>query len=614
MKKLILCTATLSLSVLLGSCSEGQARQSMASDSFTSAAVDPADAPSPPTRRVWANAQDGAVISPVEPIMAFIDWSTGGDVAVHNLETGENRRVTDIRGEEHDWGWGESPIFFSPDGQEIVYGFGNMEPGSDPYRYQLRVVGLDGSESRVLWTAEDFHQFISPRAWSPEHGILVGIAPENAPDGAMALIDPETHELEILREFPRGGPWLVEADFSPDGAFLAYREGPRVRMRTMADGRDRDLEIEAKSLLSWTADGSGFLIHADRQGVAGFWLVPVSEGGTVGAPQLVRGGIPMALGRGRQGDAFYYTVLVEGPQIFQTSVDMNAERMLSAPTALTPLTNARVDAPTWSPDGRYMAFGVADTDGNWRLILRSAAGDEVTNLADLGRIRNFMNLTWSSDGSALYYMTYIEDQRHLNRTDVRTGVTEELFVEPADEGPKPALITPDGTKAVISRNYPEDPENTPRGLVVKDLQSGAETVLSPDAPLALGISPDGSMISSLVNDPNGEIRRLILQPIDGGPPTVLAEFDLQEGAIERISGLDWSPDEQFIMAVYWVRTAPDEPEVRHLTAYPVDGGEPVRLGQIYSAWAKPSLHPDGQRLIYVDGEGRIEAWVMEGWR
>jgi Tol biopolymer transport system component len=225
-----------------------------------------------------------------------------------------------------------------------------------------------------------------------------------------------------------------------------------------------------------------------------------------------------------------------------------------------------------------------------------------------------MYLTWSSDGSALYYMTYFEDQRYLNRTDVRTGITDTLLVEPPDEAPKAALITPDGSRAVISRNYPQGPADMPRGLVVKDLETGAETVLSSDAPQSLGISPDGSVLSVLVDDPDLGVRRLLLQPLDGGPATVLAEFDGSEGGINRISGLDWTPDGRFILASYFTPAAEGEWDNQYLAAFPVDGGDPMRLGQISSAWAKPSLHPDGRRLIYVDGDEKAEVWVMEGWR
>jgi Tol biopolymer transport system component len=379
---------------------------------------------------------------------------------------------------------------------------------------------------------------------------------------------------------------------------------------------DRELGIEARTIVAWTPDGSGFLIHATRQGISGFWHVPISQEGQAGNPSLVRGGIPFALTAGRMGDSFYYYIPVEGPRLFQASVDLDRGTLLSAPTPLTPISYVRVSGPRWSPDGRQMAYAVMDADRNWSVHLRSADGNEVTSLADLGQVRGVQCFTWAADGSALYYSTYAGDQRHLHRTDVRTGVTEEIHVAPPDQGPMPIYVTPDGVQALIARGFPqvEAEGGVPTGLMLRNLETGEETVISDTPPESMRLSPDGSTIAGLVTDETGRYRTLYLQPVNGGYPTVLVEHDREEGAIQSRTGLSWSRDGQYILTTYWTAASGDLPERFHLTAYPVNGGEPITFGEVVNPGASPDLHPDGRRVAYVDGYLKGEIWVMEGWK
>jgi hypothetical protein len=95
---------------------------------------------------------------------------------------------------------------------------------------------------------------------------------------------------------------------------------------------------------------------------------------------------------------------------------------------------------------------------------------------------------------------------------------------------------------------------------------------------------------------------------------MLVTHDRKEGAIQPPSGLSWSRDGRFILAVYWTPASDGTPERYDLVALPVDGGEMVTLNQVQNNRAAPVLHPEGGRLAYVDGELRGEIWVMEGWK
>ncbi|MCH9035518.1 MAG: serine/threonine-protein kinase, partial [Planctomycetes bacterium] len=111
------------------------------------------------TRQVWVPAKDimGGV-SPDGRYISRVNWNTG-NLAVHDLTTGENRDVT----AEGTW---ETPNKFcdvsiwSPDSRRIAYCWYDRGEGTS-----LRIVGLDGSKPRVLHI-DPKSGYAWPRAWS----------------------------------------------------------------------------------------------------------------------------------------------------------------------------------------------------------------------------------------------------------------------------------------------------------------------------------------------------------------------------------------------------------------------------------------------------------------
>ena len=100
-------------------------------------------------RRVWAGPGVDAMgqVSPDGRFLTFTDWDTG-DLAVHDLATGENRRIT-RKGSW--WPSGEYAEFsvVSADGRQIAYNWYNKDGF-----YDLRIVEIDGV-SREWCTATE---------------------------------------------------------------------------------------------------------------------------------------------------------------------------------------------------------------------------------------------------------------------------------------------------------------------------------------------------------------------------------------------------------------------------------------------------------------------------
>ncbi len=115
------------------------------------------------TRRVWQGRGGGlgGSLAPDGRHFTFTDWTTGGDLAVLELPTGRTRRLTDQRSSpEYDYAWSSA---ISPDGRRVVFQWWD---GRDK-QYEIRTVGFDGSEPRVLYANEEVN-YPLPLQWSPE--------------------------------------------------------------------------------------------------------------------------------------------------------------------------------------------------------------------------------------------------------------------------------------------------------------------------------------------------------------------------------------------------------------------------------------------------------------
>ena len=115
-------------------------------------------------RRVWDNAQDAAdfmgKVSPDGRYLSYVNWDTG-NLAIHDFETGKNRDVTD-EGNWDTWEYSDQSVW-SPDSKQIAYFW--LGPNEDT---SLRIVGIDGSKSRVLRRSPPDSELPWPWAWSPD--------------------------------------------------------------------------------------------------------------------------------------------------------------------------------------------------------------------------------------------------------------------------------------------------------------------------------------------------------------------------------------------------------------------------------------------------------------
>ncbi len=565
-------------------------------------------------RRVWAEARDYASPSPDGRYVTYVDWSTG-DVAMHDLKSGEDTRLTDKGPWTEDGSWAEEPLF-SPDGRWVAYSYGNTARGDQPWRYELRMVEVGDTEQRVVLAIPPEDEWIAPLDWSASHGIAVKVVRGDRAT-ELVLVDPASGDTAVLETTGAEEDSPREAWFSPDGARLAYRTGDRAFVRDLkGHGGDAvGLDVPINKLLGWAPGGSGLLVHTSHRGQTGLWAIPVDgDGASAGEPVLVRAGLPQLEPSGRAGDRYYYGVVVDAPKIHLVTVDPAAGQMLSGPVALTSPLEGRAGLPAWSPDGRSLAYALEDViDGGVRFMVRAADGDAVREIARgdfrLGAIHD---LKWAQGGQSLVF-TALEDSRATRGLYRIDPASRDITSESLRSVARGADVLPDGERLL----YLVTSDPTGRGghgeVVVRELATGSEhTVarLPEEVRVAnVAIAPDGQRAALVHRSPETDVSTLALLDLQSGELRELYSVELPLHLELREEDLAWSPDGEHVL----VMAGPWGGQEEHaILSVPVDGGEPVRLMEAMVGQRYLALHPDGRRLAFAGGDVRVELWVLDG--
>ncbi len=572
-------------------------------------------------REVWAGSDvdiEGAP-SPDGRYLSYVDWDTG-DLAIYELATGKKRRLT------NKGSWDESDEFaefsrWSPDGKQIVYDWYNENDF-----IELRIIGLDGSKSRILYSNEEV-EWAQTYDWSPDgKQILSCFSKKDGPE-QIVLVSTADGSVRVLKTLDR---WPGNMCFSPDGRYIVYdfpqkEDTPERDIFILSSEGSREISLVKhpanERVLGWVPNGKWILFASDRTGTPCIWIIRVTEGNPQGIPKLVKSSKgpfpPSGLGFTMDG-SFYYGHRPNKTDVYITEIDLETGKIMVSPhEAINRFVESNA-TPDYSPDGKYLAYisrrppltmrYTTNPTGNV-LCIRSLGTGEERELKP--KINRFGWPRWSPDGRSVLVVDWnANNLMGYYQIDTQTAKVTNVLPRTAHGNLFGGHVwSRDGKTFFYGRR---DRKSNIFQVIVRDLKRGTEKVLyRSDDKFNISLSPDGQWLALIVV--YKEKPRLIVMPAAGGEPRELCSFEEEDGLIFGSNcAITWTADGKYIL--FTMKELKKDDGKWELCRISADGGELEKLGLEMSNFFNLSVHPDGRHIAFSSsGQSGSEVWVMENF-
>ena len=595
----------------------------------------PADPATMVVRRVWSG-RDAWAVGGVSPGGRYLSYlASGRGLAIHDLETGQDRPLAS----KDSWSGGNltpNGHKLSPDGQQVAYVWHNRDSFND-----VRIVGLDGSEPRVLYRNEETSRSVSEvtgtehivnravLAWSPDGKYVLVTFRREDRTNQLGLVSVADGSVRVLKTLDWRYP--IGVSFSPDGRYIAYdlpkENSPNRDIFLLATDGSREtplIEHPANNQFPvWAPDGKRIVFVSDRTGSLDAWLIQVADGKPRGAPELIKSGIgPIwPLGFTRNGSFYYGLTTGRMNDVYTAAIDPATGTLLSSPEKVSQLFVGSNSQPDWSPDGQYLAYFVKQGPLPIRasVMIRSVDTGDVRELPrQLPYIQYYRGLRWSPDGRSLLVKGRDNKGRWgLYQLDARTGAVTPIVQTTGSGGSRPEY-SPDGRTIFYWRSGDGNGVDGPTRIVARDLESGEESDLLHAAPPSsishlMVVSPDGQRLAFFMGDRDTQSMALKVMPAAGGEPRELLRVHRPDFFhLGNYDALAWTPDGRELL--FGKGTAVSGGRMVELWRISAEGGAPQRVGLAMDRISHLRFHPDGRRIVFDALDARPEnneVWVME---
>jgi Tol biopolymer transport system component len=555
---------------------------------------------------VWAGRQaDGfGTITPDGRFLTYTDWENGASLALRDLTTGTNYRLTS--------GGVTQFSTISRDGRQVAYEWRDNTVPESERRHEIRVARLQGtsiSDARRLFQHEDVRNS-APYDWSPDgKWIAAGLSRQDGTN-QIGLISVQDGSLRVLRSLDWRGTNKIL--FSPDGKYIAYdlsvtdSHDERHVFVMSVDGAHQAAVAADPSqnvVMGWAPDGQHVLFSSNRSGSFGLWAVPVKDGKPTGSPLLLKADVASSWSLGLTAAGTMYVWKYASPVYVQTSeIDLTSGKLAPGPATFQRFITSR-GRPAWSVDGKHLAYQSCDPlgAGPCTLWIRSMQTGELREVNV--KLGYFFFPQWSPDGREL--LVNGRDMKGRNngvyRLDVRTGDATLIVSPPPGNSPHWAA---DG-KRVYSRRG--------SAIIERDLASGVEREVAqiPNAsPGGMALSPDRRFVAYQTDEPTGR-QTLFVMPLAGGPPRSILQVNGPQRLVQRFH---WTADGRALVAVKQI----GESGRRELWIADANGGQSRKLDIDVANWMiEDGFHFDqaGKQVAFVAAAGQpgLEIRALENF-
>jgi Tol biopolymer transport system component len=491
------------------------------------------------------------------------------DVFVRRVAGGGLVRVTNDAARE------ASPRF-SPDGERVAFSRRESAEGTP----EIRIVPALGGDAITTITSA-----VEPR-WSPDGKQLAFLRPTPTGETELVVANGNGSNPRPLLQPSSVFPFLRDPAWAPDNREIAIVRGSGgiageiwlvpLDGSTPRKAMDDPPEVFSDSP-SYTSDGLGLVHSSNRGGATNIWFYPR------------RSGTPVRLTAGAGPDAAP-TTAEDGTIAFINSRWRNTLEVYNVrggqPKVLT-THSPYLWGPSFSPDGRTIAFSRSEVDGSWHLWTMPTDGGTPKRLTDSPSGEVYSR--FSPDGSFLMFHTW-STPRRIGRVPSGGGAAQLLdFGGPSDAF---ADMSRDGRWIAFTR-LDQDAER----IYIAPAAGGKPRLLTSSPGTVPRWSPDGKLIAFsssrslsggiVVIDPDGSNERRLTTT--GGWPV-------------------WFPDGQQLAFLAADKNGQQEIQTMSRTGTP---GRPIAVD--FNGFNHPfDISRDGSRLVTTNAvHVSDEVWLLE---
>lgn len=436
------------------------------------------------------------------------------------------------------------------------------------------------------------------------------------------------------------GMWVGAGSISPDGRYVAFVDW------TPGFGGELNLLGHADLAVYDTETGrSRLLTHRPPELVSDEFVASMAwsaDGERLAYARWSEGFEHMELHVLRSDGALYYQLGVDLTYVHVAELDLNEAGTLSEPSRLTERFEGTNTQPSWSPDGRRIAYYSrrGPDRGDYAVVKSLDMGEEQDFALPFVPFPSVGPPQWSADGRHLLMQGFgIGDRRLSYRLDLETGeLAPEAFLRDLagrNSGFRyyATSVQEDALRAAGIRILPKHPSQ------MREFAEFGET-LRPDEELmwmfaadkrrllpggqmeeigpgghvmSWALSPDGTQLAwSVTSDTIASSNKLLIMPVTGGAFRELTKLSHRSEGGDQVSdvvAMQWTPDgKRLLYNVGW----PDAAQDQELWQVLAEGGAPERL-DLPLDLGRLRFHPDGRHVTFWTQERRDEIWLMEGF-
>ena len=405
----------------------------------------------------------------------------------------------------------DSPVSFSPDGQQIVFLRQNGADGSS----KLIIAHPDGTGERVL-AALALPGYSSP-AWSPDGKWIAStvLDPGSQNLGRLVVLDPANGKEKTIYA---GTASLQKPTWMPDGQHLLLifhditSEWNGQVGEVSLSGRKlhritNDLSSYSNFTLGVTKDGKQ-LIAVQNTPDSGVYALSLGADGNSTPKQVDNHG---DINVGWLPDGRLVTLDYDG-HISTMNADGSSRNVIYQ-------QNLPMQGLTVCPDGAHAFLGMPNRDTKainiFRLDLQSGTATAVTN----GKVEQ--NPVCSPDSKFFLYTKLENGRQLLMEMPVGGGEAKQLTDKIVNFG----VISPDG-KQIAALGVEGQGANAKPMIEILPSQGGLPVKSFPPSRFISGLfqySADGQSLCYPITEKG--VSNILMQPIAGGPSSLVTNFD-----------------------------------------------------------------------------------------